>query len=129
MNTYPFRYDWLFLLTRSIQNIMDVSGIVILGVNLDLIFHLLLPIVLYLLLRCFFKLKTTLLILFILITAKELNDFYVFYWFKDLKLKYIHSCIRDYAISLSGTLLVHFSFEYLIKPRILISLKKLIQKK
>ena len=112
MEGYPFRYYFLFKACRSIQGFMDVSAYEILGIKFDLIFHFLIPILLYLIISMFFTQKASLLFILVLIFLKELNDFYVYYYHQDIQLKFVLSNIKDLLISSAGIIFYYISVRF-----------------
>jgi len=113
IDLYIFRFHWLFRVCRFIQNSMDVSKEHICGIDADIIFHFLIAVFLYFILLLFFSCKKSLIIVLILIFLKELNDFYVIYYYKDIRLKFILSGIRDIICSGAGVTIVFFMSKYI----------------
>ncbi len=108
MLSYPLRYDIVFKICRTIQNSMDGSKYYLLGINLDLIFHFVFPFLIYAILVKFLKPRKIFVIILCIILLKELNDFYIFYYYMDIQLKFVLSGLRDILISISGLLMIHY---------------------
>ena len=108
MDFYYFRNGLIFKFCRGVQKTLDVSKYDIWGIGLDRIFHLLLPIGIYFILIRWIKPKKVVITLFIFILLKELNDFYIYYYFKDIKARYVLSSFLDLLLSFVGVLFIHF---------------------
>lgn len=94
---------------------MNVDKYEILGIRLDIIFHFLVPILLYSALARIISAKKVLVFLFLLILLKEVNDLYVCYYFKDIKIQYFISSLYDIVSGLAGLLLINFLYPRFLK--------------
>jgi len=116
MDDYPFRFHWLFKSCLALQKSMDVPDRFFLGIKLDLIVHFIVPLVLFLILAHIFTPKKALIVLLIIAFLKEFNDFYVYYCYQDIKLKYVFSGLRDLFSSILGIIFIYFLRKYVLLP-------------
>ncbi len=113
MNLYDFRNFEIFKITLFIQRSLDCSKNKIFGIPLDWIMHFLVPLLIYFLLCKVRMTKFALPITLLIIILKECNDFYIYYYYMDIKVRYLLSSLIDLCVSMLGLVSIHYAYHRL----------------